>query len=160
MSSQLHNFCTGQVVQDEARSRFLLFENNLIQRYKSFRHELFITKEVNLGETIKKANLPKFKSTSTSKVSANITATVMKKKIGQEQREINIACSRGVSMKKILEYDHIEQSLIFDDILTKKPEKSSLVKALEGYLDNDYDYCKSKDITACVIVDCQKDFIQ
>ena len=60
----------------------------------------------------------------------------------------------------------IEQSLIFEDILTKKPNKSSLVKSLEGYLDKaDYDYCKSKDITTCVIVDFmpmidQKDFIQ
>ena len=131
MSSQLHNVCTGQVVKDEARSTFLLFENNSIQRYKSFRRQRFITKEVKLGETIKKANLPKFKSTSTSKVSANITATVMKKKIGQGQREIDIARSRGVSMKKIIEYDHLEQSLIFEDILTKKPDKGSLVKSLE-----------------------------
>ena len=106
MSSQLHNFCTGQVVKDEARSRFLLFENNSIQRYKSFRRQRFTTKEVKLGGTIKKANLPKFKSTSTRKISANISATVMKKKIGQGQREINIARSRGVSMKTIIEYDH------------------------------------------------------
>ena len=31
MSSQLHNFCTGQVVKDEARSRFLLFEKQKFQ---------------------------------------------------------------------------------------------------------------------------------
>ena len=163
MSSQLHNFCTGQVVKVEARSRFLLFENNSIQRYNSSRRQCFITKEVKLGETIKNANLPTFKSTSTSKVYANITATVMKKKIGQ--REIDIARSRSVSMKTILECDHIEQSLIFEDILTKKPDKSSLVKSLEGYLDKaDYDYCKSKDITnmcySRLYVHDQKDFIQ
>ena len=101
----------------------MLFENNSIQRYKSFRRQRFITKEVKLGGTIKKANLPKFKSTSTSKVCANISATVMKKKIGQGQREIDIARSRGLSMKTILEYDHLEQCLIFEDILTKEPDK-------------------------------------
>ena len=57
-------------------------------------------------------------------------------------------------MKIILEYDHIEQYFIFEDILTKKPYKGSLVKSLEGYLDKaGYDYCKSKDIATCVIVD-------
>ena len=88
----------------------------------------------------------------------------MNKKIGQGQREIDIARSRGVSMNKILEYDHIEQSLISEDILTKKPDKGSLVQSLEGYLDNaECDYCKSKDITTCntrLYVHDQKDFIQ
>ena len=154
MSTQLHNFCTGQLVKKEAASRFLFFEKNANERYESFRRQRYNTKEVKLGETIKKSNMPKFKSTNTTKVSLNVAATALKKKIGLGQRDIDIARSRGVSMKKLLEYDHMEQSVIFEDILTKKPDKSSLVKALEAYLEKtDYDYDKRRDITTCVVVD-------
>ena len=53
--------------------------------------------------------------------------------------------------KEILEYNHIEKSLTFEDVLTKK---RVTVKLLERYLDQaDYDHCKSKDINTHVIVD-------
>ena len=53
--------------------------------------------------------------------------------------------------KEILEYNHIEKSLTFEDVLTKK---RVTVKLLERYLDQaDYDHCKSKDINTLVIAD-------
>ena len=67
----------------------------------------------------------------------------MKKKVGKGERVSNIVQLRGASMKKKLEYDHIENSLTFEDVLTKK---RVTVKLLEGYLDQaDYDDCKSMD---------------
>ena len=75
----------------------------------------------------------------------------MKKKVGKGERVRNIVQLRGASMKKKLEYDHIENSLTFEDVLTKK---RVTVKLLEGYLDQaDYDDCKSMDINTHVIVD-------
>lgn len=53
----------------------------------------------------------------------------MKKKVGKGERVRNIVQLRGASMKKKLEYDYIENSLTFEDVLTKK---RVTVKLLEG----------------------------
>ena len=50
---------------------------------------------------------------------------------------------RGISIAEILLYNDLDESTLFDDDLTSKPNKSELVKELEGKLQSsDYDFNK------------------
>ena len=57
-------------------------------------------------------------------------------------------------MKEILAFDLVEDSLLFDDERTSKPDKSQLTKCLEAFLEaNDFCFSKTKTAKASVIID-------
>ena len=46
------------------------------------------------------------------------------KKIGEAQKKIDIARSRGYSTREILQYDHVEYPCLDEENLTKRKNKS------------------------------------
>ena len=58
--------------------------------------------------------------------------------MGQAQCSIDIARSSKVLLRDILTYDNTVQSQIFDNDMTVKHDKSSLMKTLESSLIKDF----------------------
>ena len=68
----------------------------------------------------------------------------MKKELGLVQRQMDIARSGGITMKEILAFDLVEDSLLFDDERMSKPDKSQLTKCLEAFLEANDCFSKTK----------------
>ena len=58
---------------------------------KIFRQERYINKSTKLSETIKKVNLPKVKCSGKMKTLSNVNPRVIKKKLSQARRQMDIA---------------------------------------------------------------------
>ena len=56
----------------------------------------------------------------------------MKKELGLVQRQIEIAWSRGITMKEIVVFDLDEDSFLFEYERTFKPDKSSSKNVLKS----------------------------
>ena len=136
-TTQLHNFTSGQVVPLETSSRLTSFFIHGREEYLKFRTERFTSKTKLLNDTITKVNLPKMNAPKHKAKSSSQNVRDVTKYLGQAQREIDVARSRGISMNDILRYDHTMTSPLFDeDGLTSKPNKYALVKELEKNLEN------------------------
>ena len=131
-SMQLHNLTTAQVVGREVAERYLNFFDHEKEVYMQFRGERLISKSKLVGDTITKVNLPKFGNSNDNKSSTESTKAATRR-FGFAQREIGIERSR-LSMKEILQYNHVTQDILFNRDLTAKPDKPELVRELEKYL--------------------------
>ena len=133
-TTQLHNFTSGQVVPLET-FRLASFLIHSKEEYLKFRTERFTSKTKLLSDTITKVNLPKMNEPKHQAKSSSQNVNDVTKYLGQAQRDIDVARSRGISMNDILRYDHTMTSPLFDeDGLTSKPNKYELVKELETKL--------------------------
>lgn len=155
--SKLHNFSSGQIIQPDVAKWLLIFIEDGTKRYISFPHEWYITKSTKLSDAIKKISLPKFKEIRKNQPSSNINIRTVKKKLCQVQHQIDVARLKGVSMRAILSYEHTDESMPFHGDMTMRPDKSSLVKALEDYLEpDDYkDFNNDKEISTIIVDLCQ-----
>ena len=79
-----------------------------------------------VGETIKRFIVPPFipKNTTEKKDTSRVSAKKATKKIGEAQKKIDIARSRGYSTREILQYDHVEYPCFDEENLTKHKNKS------------------------------------
>ena len=90
-----------------------------------------LPERINLSDTITKVNLPTFQD----KTQQLFKSTL--KRIGEAQKQIE----RGISIDKILSYDHLDENILFVEALTAKPNTSELVKELEQILEpSDYNF--------------------
>ena len=64
------------------------------------------------------------------------TAKNLSKELGKTQKSIDIARSRGISMRELLQYDHVADSHLFNDYMTSKPQKHTIIAELENHLAN------------------------
>ena len=151
---KLNNFVSGELVEEKATKRILAFVDDENERYRNFLKERFVEKSSKLSATIKKVNLPKFKALPQQPKTGKVNIKAMKKELGLVQRQIDIARSRGITMKEILAFDLVEDSLLFDDERTSKPDKSQLTKCLEAFLEaNDFCFSKTKTAKTSIIID-------
>ena len=150
----LNNFVSGELVEEKVAKRILAFADDGNERYRNFRTERFVEKSVKLSATIKNVNLPKFKALPQQPKTGKVNIKSIKKELGLAQRQIDIARSKGITMKEILTFDLLEDSFLFDEGRTYTPNKSQLTKCLEAFLEPD-DFCFSMTKTAktSVIID-------
>ena len=59
----------------------------------------------------------------------------MKKDLGLVQRQIEIAWSRGITMKEIVVFDLDEDSFLFEYERAFKPDKRQFTKCLEVFIE-------------------------
>ena len=147
----LHNITGGQVVPKPHSKRLLNYFEDGKQRYKVFREESYVNKSKKLSDTITKVNLPKFdgKDQKQKKESKPVL-----KKVGDAQKQIDIARARGISMKEILSFDHLTSNLLFEEDLTAKQNKSDLVKQLEKQLTaSDTTFTAESKLRTAIVVD-------
>ena len=64
------------------------------------------------------------KNTTEKKDTSRVSAKKATKKIGEAQKKIDIACSRGYSTREILQYDHVEYPCFNEGNLTKHKNTS------------------------------------
>ena len=132
--TELYNISTGEIHNQQVAERYTHFSKNSISRYQNFRRDRYIEKSVSLGATITKSNLPSVKEKLEQKTTTISNTNNTRKEMGQAQRLIEIARSSKALLRDILTYDHTVQSQIFNDDMTAKPDKSSLMKTLESSL--------------------------
>ena len=150
-AQKLHNVTSGQLVPEALSVRLLNYFEDGKQRYNVFRNERLVTKTKKLSETIKKVNLPSFdRSDQTQKKSTKPTL----KKIGDAQKQIDVARARGITLKEILCYDHLNTNILFEEDLTAKPNKSELIKQLEKRLNtDDFSFSAESHLRTATVVD-------
>ena len=83
--------------------KFLNVFFNSLQLYKIFREERYIQKIKKLSDTIKKYNFPNLGHISKSDSEQKKSSSNTTKKIAQTQKIIDIARSRGIHMKEVLD---------------------------------------------------------
>ena len=141
-TSKLYHFTSGQVVPPETSEQPLSFFNYGRDEYINFRKERYIMKEKKLSDDIKRISLPPFllKCRDKKQNLASSKGGIKKamKEVGKSQKHIEIAGSREISMRGILQFNHIDDNFLFDGESTSKPEKHKIVTELENYLGNDY----------------------
>lgn len=76
----------------------------------------------------------------------------LKKKMGESQRNIDIARSREIPLREILTYEHTGDSILFDRDITTKPDKGTLIKDLEKNL-FEKEYCFENTEPTCLVID-------
>ena len=103
-ASKLYHFTSGQVVPPEASEHLLAFFNRGRNEYINFRKERYITKEKKLSDTIKRISLPPFLPKGKNKKQKPVSSKEGIKK--DLQKHIDIARSRGIPMREILQFDH------------------------------------------------------
>ena len=93
------------------------------------------------------------KNTTEKKDTSRISAKKATKKIGEAQKKIDIARSRGYSTREILQYDYVEYPCFDEGNLTKQ-KKHELLVPLEQLLDTpEYQFDKTVTAGISVIVD-------
>ena len=109
-------------------------------------------KSIQLSETIKKSNLPKLETFTREGKIISCAIKTANKELGQTQRNIDIARSRGFIMEDILCNDHTRESPVPN--LRDDPQKSDLIIQIEKDLPpNDYNYERPSNLTTATIVD-------
>ena len=108
----------------------------------------------NLSDTIPKVNLPKFQDkTQKPKTNQQLFKSTAKR-IGEAQKQIEIARERGMSIEEILSYDHLLENILFVEDLTAKPNTSELVKELEQILEpSDYNFEIQSHYSTAIMLD-------
>ena len=77
-----------------------------------------------MPDSIKRVKLRPFVPKSQKRApSSSKTAKEVSKELGRAQKAIDVARSRGISMREILQFDLITTSSLFDDDMTSKPHK-------------------------------------
>ena len=68
---------------------------------------------------------------------------------------MDIARSRGIPLKEILTFEHCcGESLLFNSEIMTKPDKSSLVKELEKFLEpSDYHFDRNNNVSTCIVIE-------
>ena len=93
------------------------------------------------------------KNTTEKKDTSRISAKKATKKIGEAQKKIDIARSRGYSTREILQYDHVEYPC-FDKGKLTEHKKHKLLVPSEQLLDTpEYQFDKTVTAGISVIVD-------
>ena len=124
------------------------------KQYVKFQEERFVKKEKTLSDTIKKNILTSFEPGQKSLNKTSINIKKILKTQCEIQRNFEIACSRGFTIKNILTFDLGCSSFLFVRNLTFKPEKHLFVTEIEKYLkENDYDFSWSSQLKTALIVD-------
>ena len=126
MPMKLYHFTSGQLVDPEISAKILEFLDKGLTEYLIFREERYLQKSKKLGETIKRFKVPPFipKNTTEKKDTSRVSAKKATKKIGEAQKKIDIARSRGYSTREILQYDHVEYPCFNEGNLTKHKNTS------------------------------------
>ena len=111
-----------------------------------------------MSDTIKRISLPPFlpkgKDKKQKPVSSKEGITKAMKEVGRSQKHNDIARSRGIPMREILQFDHADDNFLFDGECTSKPEKHKIISELEKYLENeDYNLVKENNQLTAIIVD-------
>ena len=92
-----------------------------------FRNERFISREKKLSDTIKKIALRKFQGKFALPLkAAKENLSCCKRKMGLAHKPFEIILSCDISTNYFLCYDLTEDTLLFDSVYLRKPEKSSL----------------------------------
>lgn len=91
--------------------------------------EGYVKKSKKLGDVITKVNLPKFDDQDEKQKPLKPTV----KKLGDVEKQIDVARARGISTIEILRFDHLINNKLSVEDLTVKPVKSPLVKELEKH---------------------------
>ena len=136
---KLHNFTSGQVVSEESTAKLLKYFEHGQEQYEKFRNERFVTRTKKLSDTLTKVILPKFEEKKQKPKTNQQLVKSTAKRIGEAQKQLEIARERGISIGEILSYDHLNENILFVEDLTAKPNKSELVKELEQILEP-FDY--------------------
>ena len=123
---KLYHFTSGQLIDPEISAKILEFFDYGWIEYLIFREERYLQKSKKLKETIKRFKVPPFipKNTTEKKDTSRVSAKKATKKIGEAQKKIDIARSRGYSTREILQYDHVEYPCLDEENLTKRKNKS------------------------------------
>ena len=133
-SSRLYHFTTGQLVSPGCTGQWLKF----------FRRCFLMDALILEREQISQKRAP----------SSSKTAQGVSKELGKAQKAIDVARSRGISMKEILQFDLITTSSLFDDDMTSKPHKHTIMKELENHLANeDFLFDSTISLETVIIVD-------
>ena len=151
-TTKLHHFSTGHIVFDEHAKRLLSFFDHGQANYIEFRKERHINKTKILSDRITKNQLPLFQSNrkDANKAVPNKEKLLLKTQ-GMIQKELDIARSRHISMKHILNFNLSETSILFDGDFTSKPDKHVLVSELEKYITEPCEYLeKNSPTNLCV----------
>ena len=114
--NKLHNFTSGQVVSRESSIRLLNYFKYSKEQYLVFRNERLVNKSKQLSDTISKVNLPKFEDKKHKTMTPNQLVKSTSKKIGEAEKQIEIARARCISFDEILLYGTLEESTLFDDV--------------------------------------------
>ena len=140
-TTKLHHFTTGHIVFDEHAKRLLSFFDHGQANYFEFCKEGYINKTKILSDRITKNQLPLFQSNRKDAIKAvpNKEKLLLKTQ-GMIQKELDIARSRYISMKDILNFNLSETSILFDGDFTSKPHKHVLVSELEKYITEPCEY--------------------
>ena len=82
-----------------------------------------------LGDTIPRIQLPSFSSKEKKKelVSAKKVKKATEKLITKSTKEFDIAKSRGVELKELLQYDHLGGNTLFEGDELKKHNKAEIL---------------------------------
>ena len=124
---KLHNFFSGASVVEEVARRLLNFDENSVRRYESFRKECFIDKTKMLSETIQKSNLSHFATQSQEEAQKKSQCDKeVAKEVAHIQKLMDIAKSRHIPTSKILEYDLLGASPLFEGDFPKSLQNTSL----------------------------------
>ena len=107
---KLYHFTLGQLVDLEISAKMLEFFDKGSTEYLIFQEDRYLQKSKKLGETIKHFKVPPFmlKNTTEKKDISKVSAKKATKKIGDAQKKIDRAHSRGYSTREILQYDCVE----------------------------------------------------
>ena len=88
-----------------------------------------------LGDTIPRIQLPSFSSKEKKERVSNMSAKKVKKAteklITKSTKEFDIAKSRGVELKELLQYDHLGGNTLFEGDELKKHSKAEILQELE-----------------------------
>ena len=120
---KLHNFTSGQFVSEESTAKLLKYFEHGQEQYEKFRNERFVTRTKKLSDTLTKVILPKFGEKKQKPKTNQQLVKSTAKRIGEAQKQIEIARERGISTGEILSYDHLNENILFVEDLTAKPNK-------------------------------------
>lgn len=123
--------------------------------WNSFRDERFINKTKPLTATVKKNNLPNFKTMISIDKPNAPSEKESKASLIETQRTIALAKARKYPLETLFKYELMYKNQLFDNdgLFTKEDGKSSLITHLEQHSEYNSQQPMNKDGETCLVID-------
>ena len=116
--------------------------------------ETLILERADILQRNKHVKPPPFVPKSQKRAPSSKSTEKVSKELGKAHQAIDVARSRGISMREILQFDLITTSSLFDDDMTSKPHKHTIMKELENHSANeDFLFDSTSSLETAIIVD-------
>ena len=148
----LQNVVSKQLMTEEIRENLLNFTDLGKKKYCQFRSKVLLEKSTRISTSIHRLNLKNM--TTVSKTETPTTHKTMLKEFSLNDRKLEIARDRGLTIDILVNYDIVHSPLLFRNGHMTKPDKSKLLNELEKVLSSE-DYCyENKHKSALQLILC------